>query len=158
MKNLLQTGSVLTILALALYGCFGTENVNLQRKLANEESIDTREELRNRVDQHIISAPDLTEMQKKDLNELFSEGRTQADQIRVESSKLKSILIKDMLSADYDPVEGHLIKRKLSQLKASESDLGVNIMLRANKILGPLNKQHPEILTDPLRDFSGTEY
>ncbi|MGZ3726453.1 MAG: hypothetical protein ACXWQQ_11665 [Pseudobdellovibrio sp.] len=139
--------ATMTMAVIGFDGCVNVQKAELERKVASEDPILKQRDLRERVKGYIASSEDLSDEQKKDLNELFTHSWAEADDLRQQSLKLESVLVQDILATDYNNVEVSLIKTQLTKLNNKVLDLRANTLFSANKIVGHSNA-HRDFLDD----------
>lgn len=106
MKNTIMTG-ILT--ALLLTGCSSAQTKQQEREreaqIQRQEPADTPSELAGRAAMAFANAPNLTPEQKLRLSEIYSRVYTEAQKIRREMGKTKSLLFMTLAKADYKSKE-----------------------------------------------------
>jgi hypothetical protein len=125
------------VLALIAQGCASSAlNRKIDNEMAQETSIKTHADLRNETGQLIQTAPGLTAEQRSKLATLRDSTRAQLDTMWMQSLKLRSLLLKDLVSANYDVDEVELIKRRIRDLESKRLTVTFDAVEQANQILG----------------------
>jgi hypothetical protein len=136
-------------LTLATPGCSHTGSPELDRKLLAEPDV-SRQELSSEVKNEIESAPHLTLGQKAMLLELRRTVRGEMEKISSESLKLRSLLVKDLLSPEYDRQEVDAIESRLKDLENNRISSLFRGVREANEILG---RQADDLREPVIRDL-----
>lgn len=108
----------------------------LDKKVANESNIQTREDLRKEAEQDILAKKNLTEKQKKDLEELRKDINQNDNSVWQQTLKLRAVLIKEMLADNYSENQVLLIQKRLKKLEDQRLNAQFKAIERAKKILG----------------------
>jgi hypothetical protein len=108
----------------------------LGQKVSQESSIKTQGDLSLHSDQLLKENLRLSNDQRQQLMALKKEAQLLTAKQNSESLKLRSVLIKDMLSANYNHSEVSLIKNKLRKTESNKIDILLNAVKKANIILG----------------------
>lgn len=129
------------IFLLALIGsiftsCSTANNRKLDDKLFNETNVNSRSDLRTEAKSSIDNAVNLTNDQKEKLTELRRSVNRQSDEFNQQSLELRAILLRDLLSAQYNPQEISLIKSRMRKLESRRLSLIFDAADKANIILG----------------------
>lgn len=124
-------------LPLTLQGCAQTAvQKRVDTEVAQENTVNTRSELRAEADQTIKTAPGLTDEQRTRLLALRTATSAQSDELRLQSLKLRSVLIKDLITTNYDQDEVALIKKRMRDVEDQRLSLVFKAVEDANVILG----------------------
>ncbi|MBI3556267.1 MAG: hypothetical protein HY074_08385 [Deltaproteobacteria bacterium] len=130
-------------------GCaHGGLDKRLDAKLSGENTVKARADLQAEAGQLIEAAPGLSADQRSNLTALRETVRTQTDAIRERSLKLRSVLIKDLMSASYDEDEVELVKERIKNLEDQRLSALFNAVERANAILGRQASANQQIVHD----------
>ena len=134
-------------LVLLFSGCAHTATEKkLDQKLAEQSAVKSSSELGLEADQMINSAVGLTAEQRTQLVLLRETTRKEMDQLRDESLKLRVVLIKDVVSKQYESKEVSLIKKRIKKVENKRLQLIFGAIDKANKILGREAVQNQIIL------------
>jgi hypothetical protein len=147
----------LIVLAALASGCTSTRNKALDEKLASEQTVTSRTELRSQADKMIESDPSLSYDQKKQLSILRSQISTQMDELSSQSLKLRGVLVEEILSPNYSLDEVNLIKKRLKNVENKRLSLMFDGIDKANSILGRQAPQHARIMHELLENRSSRE-
>jgi hypothetical protein len=149
--------TVLSGVALALLasGCSHTPQTEsrLDARLAEEPAVATHAELSQRVTEEINRATQLDDRQKDELNVLRKTVEGEQHQIKTESLKLRSILVRDLISPSYDAEEVALIESRLKTLEDRRLSSLFKGVEAANHILG--HRTGDTVRGPLLREFMG---
>jgi len=141
------------VLSLQTVGCATAKlNRQLDEKLAQETSINGRKGIQAEAGQLIKEAPSLTPEQKKDLEILGKSLSSQLDEITKESLKLRSVLVKDVIS-NYDSREIDLIRDRLQQIEDRRLRLIFSVVRKTNAILGRQSAATDKLTRDFFFDY-----
>ena len=123
-------------MGLFIAGCAqkAVEN-NLSAKMAEEPNVSGALELQLDAG-FLIEKSNLTSEQKKKLRTLQASTVKQQAQLREESLKLRSILIKDTLSSNYNKSEVLMIQNRIEKVEHRRVALTFETLDKANGILG----------------------
>ena len=121
MKSVAKPLKILTqfiaVLSLAT-GCssMGTNNSELDKKIANEKPAQTPDEIARRGANSFISAPGLTEVQRQKLMEVYTRTYLGAEEIRGQIGQSKSLLFKMVAKSNYKSKEMEELRNKVVAL------------------------------------------
>lgn len=115
-------------------GCAHSDR-KLDDKVSQESAVQRREDLHSETKQEFKSAR-LTPEQRAKLSELRKSVRAQEKDIWQNTLKLRAVLVKDLLSEKYNPVEVKQIKRRMWDLENKRLTLIYRAIDDANKVLG----------------------
>ena len=129
--------AITSFLAIALQGCAHSAlETRVDNEVAQESRIKTSSDLRAESAHLIQSAPNLTLDQRSKLTNLRAATEIQIDLARAQSLKLRSVLMKDLISTHYDADEVALIKQKMRDLENKRLSVTFNAVEEANTIMG----------------------
>lgn len=157
-KNNLLKILVLVSLSAILQGCGTTAaQKSVDEKLAAEPIISDQDTLAEKEKQTIDSATNLTAEQKSQLNALRQSTREKSAKLEEQSLKLRDILVKDLVSANYDSKKSNevrTIKSKIVKLNRERTNLTLDSIEKAQRILGRQAKDNQMMMNNFLeRDF-----
>ena len=155
MKKLnLGTLLLLGFLSLQNFGCATAKlNKELDEKVASETNVEGRKGIQSEADQLIKNTSALSAEQRKDLEILGGSLRSQLDAIGKESTKLRAVLIQDVI-ANYNSDEIELIKDRLRKLEDRRLSLTFSTIEKANRILGRESNRYNGLSRDILFYYS----
>ena len=132
--------------------CAHTEvEKQLDRKVAAETQVRTTQALEKETGLLVENAPGLTPVQRQKLLNLRDGTRTQMDRLQEDSLKLRAILIKDILSPQYNENEVDLVKNRIRSVEKKRLSLIINKIEKANEILGREAESHSPVVRNMLR-------
>ena len=132
---------------LALQGCAHSAlEKQVDDKVAQENTVKNHAELQTQANQMIDSSTSLTAEQKSKLSALRTSTRSQTDQMWEQSLKLRSLLVKDLISSSYNEDEAELIKERIKTLEDQRLTVLFGAVDQANKILGHQAAQNQYIV------------
>ena len=150
--------TLLTLLAgLAAVGCASTPNPALEARIAQEPPVADRQQLQKEASKLIESDGDLTAEQKTRLEILRTKLSADLDQISVQSLKLRSVLVQDVLSPGYSLDEVDLIKNRLKKLEDKRLTVMFEGVDQANSILGRQAAHHSHMMRQLLEERATRE-
>jgi hypothetical protein len=123
-----------------------TSEKNLDQKIETQTSAKNSSGLVGLSSQMIDNIPNITATQKQKLSDLQKQTKKQMDEYTKESLSLREVLIKDVLSQDYNGKEVSLIKERLRKLEIARLNKIFAAADRANEILGRSTPQHAELM------------
>lgn len=125
------------IIASAVFGpaCTTPAERAINERLV-EEGPETRLDLNEEAREAIAKAPDLTERQRSDLTFLRQATAARLDGLRRESLKLRSLMVKDLVSPAYDASQMRVAERKLREVERERLEVMLDAMKKASRILG----------------------
>ena len=116
------------VAALALQGCaMNTVNLRLDEKIASEPPVAHKKDLKAETAKFIDTATGLTEQQRTKLRSVREWINASIDDLDLQSIRLRSVLVKDVISENYDSNEVDLIKTRLKDI----SDRKLSVMFEA---------------------------
>ena len=132
MKSTIQLFAVI----LAFSSCSTIGNKKLDQKMSEAPTVNSRSELQTEARNSIDNAINLTDDQKAKLTQLRYSVSTQSDEFNRQSLELRSILLKDLLSSNYNAKEVGLIKTRMRKLEERRLSMTFDSVEKANVILG----------------------
>ncbi len=130
-------------------GCVSSKTQKeIDRKVAQETSINTRQDLTEKTDQLIESAQGLTEKQKTDLVNLREVTRIKNEQLNRESLRLKALLMKDLTSTDHSSNQIQILKRQIKKAEDKKLSNYFDAVSKASRILGKDQLDNDYVLRD----------
>jgi hypothetical protein len=136
-KVMMKLLGMISVSALVLQGCAHTAaEQKLAERTAQETSVKTRADLGVQSERLLDTDPNLSESQRGRLRALRDSIRAENDSLISESLRLRSVLIKDVLAANYDAREIDLIKGKIKKIESKRVALLFDGIDQANRILG----------------------
>ncbi len=128
---------VSTLSLLIANGCTSKSiEKELNQKMAQESSIHNQADLTNESDRLLNMDEQLTLVQKQQLKDLKNQTRMLSAEQNSESLKLRSVLMKDLLAANFNRSEVILIKNKLKKVESKKVEILFGAIEKANVILG----------------------
>lgn len=116
-------------------GCAGVGQ-RLDEKVSQEPAVMTRADVHRDVTQWINESKDLSSDQKPRLLSLRDSIVSQEDALRGKSLKLRSVLVKNVLSADYNPDEVSILQDRIRSVEVDRLETFFWAVQQANAILG----------------------
>jgi hypothetical protein len=139
--------------ALHLQGCAQTPlDKRVDREVAQENTINTQADLKSEASRIIQTTPGLTDEQRIKLGALRKTTRAQTDALWTQSVKLRSVLMKDLITTNYNENEVELIKKKIKDLEDKRLSVTFNAVEQANTILGHNILKNQEPIMDTFFD------
>ena len=152
------TNSLVNLLLLAVFcGCSSLNNKNLDQKISHETHVTTREELRTETKDSIENSVNLTADQKKQLTELRLSITNQTNEMNKKSLELRSVLLKDILSTNYNHKEVGLIKNRMKKLEEKRLTMIFDALDKANVIMGRQASENHLLMQELLRERNLSE-
>ncbi len=137
MTNMKLAFGFLVFSGLAFQGCAHSSlDQKIDAKVAQEEDVKTQADLAKKATDEIKTAAGLTESQRTKLLALQESTQEQLKQLRSQSLKLRSVLVKDLFSQDENGYEIELIKRRIQDIERKRLSVAFNALDQANSILG----------------------
>lgn len=131
----------------AITGCSHNDiDKRIDDKLAAEPSVGNREALHSEADRLIDAATDLSAAQKAQLKNLGDRTRARTDELVRESLKLRSLLVKDVMSPQYDVTEVRGLQHRLKANSEERLNLLFEAVEKANVILGRNASAHQKLV------------
>ncbi len=140
---------------LVLASCASKKNKALDDKLSKEPEISSRKQLQSRAQASIDNAVNLTAEQKEKLSALRLNVSNQMNEYNKQSLELRSILIKDLLSSNYNHEEVGLIKSRLRKLENKRLSAIFESIEKANVILGREAELNRPVMEEFLDKYVG---
>jgi len=143
MKSLICSKIILIgITLITLQGCAHTlVEKRIDEKLTQEKGFNTSNDLKLEATLLIEKAPGLNSKQKENLRELRDSMSAQMESLRIESLKLRALLIQDTLASADNSDEVALVKERLKNIENKRLSFVFDAVEQANSILG---RQAPE--------------
>lgn len=145
----------IAICVISVMGCFilqscasGDANRKLDDKIAAQGEVRDRKQLQKEATDMIESAQGLSADQKSQLLSLRNSTKRNLDDLQQQSLRLKSLLVKDLLTSGYDSNEVGLIKSRLKDVESKKLSTTFDAVERANTILGRQVAQNPDIMDE----------
>lgn len=136
--------------ALAFFTAVGcaskSEKQTLNDKVSAEGSVHSPSTLSAETVDTIQNSKDLSADQKAQLATLRTETRAKMEAYRQESLKLQSVLVKDVVSPNYDISEVNLIKSRLRKVENDRVNLIFDTVDKANTIMGRQALNNQEVM------------
>jgi len=123
-------------------------DARLNQKLAAESEVNDRLDLRAEINQPFNEIHGLNEATRAKLVDLREHTVNQERAMATQVLRLKAVLIKDLLSDEYDKAEVRLIQRRMHAISEKRLGLLFAAVGDAHKILGQSAKEHKEIFDD----------
>jgi hypothetical protein len=138
---------ILILTALTAQACaHRVTEQRIDKKVAQESDVNTPAELTAEVDQAIQSAPGVTPEQKAQLVRLRDSTRKEVDALEEEGLQLRAVLVKDLVSPDYDLAEVEQIKKRIKKIEDQKVTALFNCVEGAHAILGRQSSSHQKML------------
>ena len=123
--------------ALGLTACSHTSvDRELNRKVAEESNINTQADLNAEATHLIEKAKNITEEQRSQLLALREKTRAETLEQNKESLRLRSVLVKELLSTDYNRQEVAGLKRSIKKTDERKLSILLDAVQKTNLILG----------------------
>ena len=130
-----------------LVGCSSANKKVLDQKM-EAESVDSRAELKIETKNSIDNAVNLTQEQKQKLNTLRSSVSKKIDELNKQSLELRSILVKNIVSTNYNSDEVSLIKVRMRKLEDKKLMAIFKSIDEANQILGRQARDNRHVMQE----------
>ncbi len=127
----------------------------LDRKLSDETTVHDPEDLRIESKQVIEASQQLTPEQRTQLLAIRNDLSTKSRESREQSFKLRSLLIKDLVSQKYDDAEVDLIKKRINELEQNRLSNLFEAVAKAQVIMGREPNGHKKIVSALLFEHLG---
>jgi hypothetical protein len=121
---------------------------HVDQEVTQESAVKNNADLRAEADQLIETAPGLSADQRARLSALRNTTRAQTDEMWAQSLKLRSVLIKDLITTNYNEDEVELIKQRIRNLEDKRLSLMFSAVERANTILGRQAMANPRLIDE----------
>lgn len=122
---------------LILNGCATDQaDRNLDEKLSQQRVTQTVQEIREQAIERIAKSGTINSEEKEKLTALREEIASQDAELREKSLKLRSILVKDVLSQNYDSDEVALVQERLKSVEHERLSILLAAVRQTNVILG----------------------
>jgi PBP1b-binding outer membrane lipoprotein LpoB len=130
-------GFTILSMVLAFQGCAHSQtDKELDQKLAQETEVKSRADLKQEMKDRIDTAAGLTDEQRSQLNSLREATQQKVSQLSRQSLQLKSVLVKDLVSTNYNEDEVNLIKKRIHDLEEKKVSTLFDAADQANRIMG----------------------
>ena len=143
------------IAAAMMVGCATTDKKLDQKIQAEGPAIQNRSDLDKEATSLIASSNDLSKEQKTALLVLRDNTSKRLDQMRKESLKLRSLLVKDMLSSNYNADEVNELKDRMRELEHQKLALIFSTVDNANRVLGHGDIRQKDLILMNFTDAPG---
>lgn len=124
----------------------GALNKQLDEKISEESAIKTRSDLQAETADLFEKAPGLSAVQRVQLVALRNNTRSESDRLRLESLKLRSVLVKDLISEKYNEAEVELIKKRIKANEQQRLSVLFGAVEKANTILGHIAPKNQNLI------------
>lgn len=124
------------IIPTLLLGCAHSTNKQIDEKISQENQVQRTSDLRAEAAKQLQAAPGLTDSQRENLSSLQSVTSQRLRDLQSEGLKLRSILIKDVLSTNYNAKEVSQLKKRIQKVEGQRLDTLFSAIDNANDILG----------------------
>ncbi len=124
---------------------------DIDRRVSQETEVKTRADLTSETSTILEKSKDIKEEQKVKLSELRNSTRRQIDENWQQSLRLRSVLIKELVSKDYNDTAVDLIKKRLKDLDSKRLFITFDAVDQANKILGRQARMNDDVMYDFIR-------
>jgi hypothetical protein len=122
---------------LSLSACAtGHVETQLDDKVAHENTVKSRADLRLESDRLIATAPGLKTEQRTQLMALRDSTRRKSNLLRAESLRLRAVLIQDLMAPDFSAAEVALVKKKLTDVEHERLQVFFSSIHGINTVLG----------------------
>jgi sugar-specific transcriptional regulator TrmB len=141
--------SLLLLQSAILVSCSSPTH-NVDEDLKKEPTPNGRKELGESASRLIDEAQNITSDQKARLYQLQARIRNELDVAQGESLKVRSLIVKNLISPDYQERKNRELKRRLRELEGQRLTILLNAVDDANRILGNTNQKNDRILRQML--------
>lgn len=124
---------------------------SIDQKLTQESDVKTIADLNSEENSFVAGAKNITPEQKTQLLALRALTRQKLNTNNQESNKMKSVLIQDLVAAQYKENEVELIKSKLKNLQSKRLTIMFQAVEEANSIMGREARMNDEVMRDFVR-------
>lgn len=132
---------------MALQGCASAAlDKRVDEKLAGETAIQNRTELSADATRRIDSASGLSAEQRAQLTELRKSTSAEIAALGSQSLKLRALLVRDLITTNYDEDEVALIKQRIKTVEDKRVSLIFDAVEKANSILGRQAKSNADLM------------
>lgn len=119
---------------------------SLNDKLAHEVTPRDQGELHQNAKHEIETAPGLSDDQRSKLLAVRESYEKETGKIREELLRLKAVLMKDVITTDYNQAEVDLIEGRINRLERKRVTALFRAVKDANRVLGHQVEKNPSIL------------
>lgn len=134
--------------ALLLGACASTSSRVLDNKLSDSSSVKDGAGLQAEAKELVEKSQDLTAEQKAQITELRISVSNKMEAMNRQALTLRYVLMKDMLSPDYNAQEVVLIKNRMRELEDSKLSVIFDSIEKANRILGRQAAENPRLMRE----------
>ena len=143
--------ALLVTVTIAVWGCAQTNATRELDAKVQAEPVQPYMQTREDVTERVNLIPNLNAEQRKKLTDLQVEARRELIGLNQLSQKLRSLLIKDITAAKYNPTEIDAIKGRLRAVEQNRLNVLFQVADRANEIMG----RESQGRETAVRDFVG---
>ena len=137
MKKELFLAILSSALLTTAQGCAHSQLENhLDAKLDKEPATETRAQLATEEKTKVAGDTAVSSEKRAAIEQVIQDARTRTDAMREESLKLRAVLVKDLVSADYDVQEVEMIKSRIRKLEQDRLSEYFGAIRETNRILG----------------------
>ncbi len=138
-RNHFQKSSHLSLIALTMSALTLPSCSHGDRELAQEveaQPATTRSELRETAKDKIENMPNIGEAQRAKLLAIKNESESKSNELQIESIKVRSLIVSEMTSPNYDPKKVDKLKSRLRDIEKDRLALTFKAIDDSNKALG----------------------
>lgn len=136
-RTFLLPTTLLVCMAILLQGCAqDTIERRIDRKLSEETNVKSRSDLSDEASNLIKNMPGLSIDQRARLSDLRTDTNALIAELTNQSLKLRGLLIRDVVSDNYDAEEVLAVKARLRALEEKRLTVMFETIDQANEILG----------------------
>lgn len=130
--------SIMTLIALGmlLTGCSSMKDKQDVDKKVAEETVTDGAGLGQSFQDLLRNSKNLTDKQKEQLTVLFNDTKAQNKLLLAESFKLKTVLVKELLSEDNNASEVSILKKQIKKNEALRLKTSLNAIEQMSQIMG----------------------
>ena len=119
-----------------LQGCSHTAEKEVEKQVKAEPATIKRSDVIAEGESLIEKSPNLTDVQRTKLRQLWHDSKAQSDELVKSSLQLRAVLIKDLIATPYDEREVSLVKAKLAKVEQDRLSVFLKGVRETNRILG----------------------
>jgi hypothetical protein len=136
-------------MGLVLQGCAHSAiEKRIDGKIAQENGVQSTSDLTLETTKVIKNAPGLTDEQRTRLMQLSAATRAKVDDMRVQSLKLRAVLVKDLITPKDNQGEVEIIKQRIKNVENERLSAMFNAVEQANSILGHRALENRELMNE----------
>lgn len=121
----------------------------VDNKVAQQDNIQSRNDLSKQTQNSIQTAPGLTADQRSQLEAVRSTTQAKVNALSTESLRLRSVLVSDLLAQDYNAAEVSLVKKKIKAAEEKRLTIIFDAVDKVKKILGrQASSEHERMMSD----------